>query len=749
MILLFLFFPFFCINKESEGNDNTIAIAGLSTDWCGVTDDSYIYIATANGYFHYIDILTGEVIWSVDTGGGIFDSTETDKSTFIPSVDGFLFTFINNYGYRRIPLPIRDLVFFSPFRTETGEIFTSGKSTSFYYVNDKGKIVYSYTFNSTIPTQGNAPSKSPNDGWVIFRIDYTLNIFESESKMVKFSEFDIIPRPNFHNNDGNEFPNEHKIKVTTTFNGGVTISVNGTVTAQLQLKGIPISVFGSCGKFGFEMNSDGQPMSRTSVAFMNINGNNVAVPSRPLKTPKHYDILTYGLPALPGSRGPRNDDRFSYGIFDIKNPFVAFGPLQSNVDPKRPANQMGEGFPFNFLELGSIHYNFNYWPISIILYSIFLTLLLFQIYTKKINAALASSIQIIVSDDNQSLGSFNNAKCSIFYADPDDNSVNETALKEVSELSHPYSLKIKAFVKRDEKIVIACQPLSEYHFSKMNPTTFIKRMMEVLSAMFKRGLVHGSINSSAIFADNEGEPILGGFHLSCHFSKNITERANDVKMIGMIVREHLKESDYSDLCSDPLLYDLLTEMCNSTNSYTIKNNIKKSNKPSQNQSTSNLEENEILNGDEYDYDEEAEETPTPEEVLKHPFFFSGAQKLDLITHASNFLHSKDSRSGRYINTFNAHSSEIVGDNWMHFLDRHLLQDAITHTDYKGESATELIRFIRNKWLHSPVMPNGKKCISSLQNADEYFNYFHKRFPNLFLYTYYFIDRYDKKGSGRI
>lgn len=738
MLLLFLFLPFLSKNVETEGKDDTIAIAGLLTDWYGTTEDSYIYVATANGYFHYIDILTGDIIWSVDTGGYVFDSTETEKTSFIPSLDGYLFIFINNYGYRRIPLPIRDLVFFSPFKTETGEIFTSGKSTSFFYVDKKGKILYTYTFNSTIPSQGSVTSKSQDEGCTIFRIDYTLNIFESNSKVIKFTEFDILPRSNSRENE-NLPPIEHKIKVTTTFSGGITISVNGTVTAQLNLDGIPTAVFGSNGKLDFEMTSSGQPLSRTSVAFMKFNGNNVAVPSKPLKVPKHYDILTYGLPALPGTRGPRNDEPFNYGIFDIKSPFVAFGPLQSNIDPKRPANQMSEGFPFNFIELRSIPYTINYWLISVILFSIFLILVIFRKYTMNMNAALASSIQIIVSNGDQSQGTFNNSECSIFYANPNKTAVNEAVLKEISELSHPNSVKIKAFVQREDKIVIACQTLFKYDFTQMNPSFFIKRMMEVLSAMFKRGLVHGSISSSSIFADVEGKPILGGFHLSSHFSTSTRERANDVKMVGMIVKEHIGNSCFSDLSSDPLLYDLLMEMCNSKLSVNPKNiKNRKSNRPSQNQNQSNFDENDE------DFDEEAEETPTPDEVLCHPFFYSGVQKLDLIIHASNFLLSKDSRNGKCTQYFNAHSSEIVGDNWMHFLDSHLLQDAINHTDYKGECASELVRFIRNKWIHSPVMPNGKKCNSSMEDADEYFNYFHKRFPNLFLYTYYFIDRYDKK-----
>ena len=214
----------------------------------------------------------------------------------------------------------------------------------------------------------------------------------------------------------------------------------------------------------------------------------------------------------------------------------------------------------------------------------------------------------------------------------------------------------------------------------------------------------------------------------------------------MIVKEHLKECKFKDLCSDPLLYDLLMEMCNPEYFINFEKNIKKSksNRPSQKHNKSNLiDYKNKENFEDVDTDEEAEEIPTPDEVLSHPFFFSSVQKLDLIIHASNFLLSKDSRTGRYIQLFNAHSAEIVGDNWMHFLDSHLLQDAINHTDYKGEFASELVRFIRNKWIHSPVMPNGAKCCSSLQDADEYFNYFNTRFPNLFLYTYYFIDRYDR------
>ena len=107
----------------------------MTSRWTSQTNDKFIYIGTDDGFIHRINIFKGEVEWSVGTGGPMFDSKYQSTTTFFPSMDGFLVSFTPKYGYRRFPIPIRDLVFLAPFVAETGQIFTSGKSTKIYFVD--------------------------------------------------------------------------------------------------------------------------------------------------------------------------------------------------------------------------------------------------------------------------------------------------------------------------------------------------------------------------------------------------------------------------------------------------------------------------------------------------------------------------------------------------------------------------------------------------------------------------------------
>jgi hypothetical protein len=657
----------------SEAPPNrSIAVAGLLSDWTGKTEDPFIYIGTADSCFHDVDILEGDLLWSVDTGGCIFGSTETGSTTYVPSLDGYFFTYVKNYGYRRVPLPIRDLVFFSPFRTEAGEIFTSGKSTRLFFIDENGEIFSEYRSNSTIPKPGSSMFKK--DRLIIVRVDYELNVFDEESKLVKYSEFDIFTG---HTSD---LPTQN-VRVTTSVAGGVTISVNGTITGQLKIPGYPVSVFGSNGKFDFQMNMNGQEMSKYAVAFMNLEGYHVAIPSRPLAAVGRSQMLQ--LPEQ--ARGA--EDRFTYGICDFRRPFRDFASIRPG-DATRSADPFAESLEKMIISASATV--FPYTLIGLVFLVIFAAIRLVDLLFEKLKHALKIGIRIVPDPFNPDIGMFNNAPCSLVRS----SSASGQTLSILTELHLPGIANVRAFEGYDPGFLIAYPVLKPFDFgTDFVVRDFLAATMTTLSGLHENGYVHGSISESVFFLDSGRNLLIGRLEESIQPTRDSRIRAGDVITIARVVRPHLP-------APEPLLIDLLDDM----------------------------------------EDPDPLERPFAQEVLQHPYFWSGAQKVTLLCQFSDFLQSRPAHTQGLIPIFEGKRVQVVGDDWTAYLDQSLISDAIQHTPYSGRLASDLIRLIRNKWLHSPVDAKGCRIGAIGMSADDYFDYFQEKFPNLFIYVYYFVEK---------
>lgn len=779
-----------------------IAPAGIITEWKGKIDDIFIYIGTLDGFFHCVNVLTGEALWSVDTEGYIFGSTETEERTFIPSLDGYLFTYFNEFGYKRIPLPIRDLVFMSPFRTENGVIFTSEKSTSIFFINDSGNVTLTYHSNSTNPTKNDFPAKNSDD-LVVVRINYLLNVIDETSKIIKFSEFDIFT-------GSNSCDAQQDVTVTTSFSGSVLITVNGTVTAQFKINGIPTSVYGSSGKFDFKMNIDNDQADSdqydnsfnvdSMAVFVELEGNSIAIPSRPsspyetvaTQTEAERSRSSVDIASQVQNQNMMNHNKYPYimqlpygeipvGLTYLKSECVGLNgerlpcvivttQSKSTTQSSSPDEVSVETTVTTTLTLMPITHN-EYYPF--IACTLFLTyVILMTLKYIKENHIKNTASQIIIDDNDQTIGYFNNVQCSILTT----STVDETVLKKLSELNIQYTVQIRTFEKLKDQnerknnanceFRICCQPLNPFKFdnlvvrqkqnnhsikityrndknyynnndnnnndndienisknsiddqfcleitnnSQKQIQSFLKRTMIVLSTLFKNGFVHGEINTDCIYSDSDGEPLLGGFEKKCHASKSQEEHEADIlsvaQLIYQVISQKCKDKLKTDIINlfdvknliasfDPILYDLLEEMtCTDFN-----------------------------------------DRPTAEEVLLHPFFFTTSQKMKLLSHAKDFLEKK--KNSIIYNIFNEKSSHISGENWTFYIDQRLLNEATMRSEYNGQLTSELVRFVRNKWEHPGFTSDGQKLVN-----EQYFNYFHKLFPNLFLYTYYFLDKYD-------
>ncbi|KAH0794849.1 kinase-like domain-containing protein [Histomonas meleagridis] len=668
------------------GSDSeTLVEQGTSIEWFGKSCDSGVFLGTADGTIHYIDSETGEVKWTLSTDGNVYGSSSSGGvSTFIPSLDGYLFSY-NQYGFRRLPLPIRDLVYFSPFRTETGEVFTSGKTTSVYFLDSKGKVLTSYRSNTTIPAQ--SIQITDKDEISIVRVDYELNVFNTESEIVRFAEFDI------YSECENKGSQQNFVNVTTTINGAVIISINGTVKSQLKINGLPTSVFGSNGIFDFSVKNNGLPFPRSNIQILELYSSFIAVPSRPLHIPSKYELLISGLPQLPGKVHEKSDDdfddrkTFGPGFVDVERTFAQFKPLSNNIDPFRPANIMDGAFTFAYIPRFN---RIQYISIGLCLFIIFITLQFIKISYNHLKQK-SYLIQIDPNDINK--GIFNNTECALIHLPKCDT----TLIQEISLING--IPKIKAIDELDNEVIIAYQTFVRYSFdsNSFNPITFLKSVCEILQVLFKNGFTHGSIRQEHIYIQNSSL-LLGGYQTTFKKTTDHSDQANDIRSLAHIILDVL----HHDI-QDCFLSDLLSEMLN----------------------------------------DDDDEVPTPTEILHHPLFFTPKQKIDIYKRASDFLHKPDSNCAKL---FESAFHDIVGGWWTQKIDIFLLSDASQRVVYSGDSLCDLIRLIRNKHEHPPDSLSDEEKERSIGKKDDdekFFAYFHGLFPNLFLYTYYFLDKYDE------
>ncbi|OHT00993.1 hypothetical protein TRFO_32159 [Tritrichomonas foetus] len=749
-MMIFLFFRFSC---SDELDQQKTTVPGIKAEWKGETEDLYIYIGTSDGLFHKINILSGEVLWTIDTGGSVFGSYESGEKMYFPSIDGYLFYYTKETGNHRIPLSIRDISYSSPFVIKGGEIFTSSKSNSIFFVSENGTITTIYYSNSTNPKHGTRNSKNESE-LIIVRVDYLINVIDEDSQVVKYSDFDIFTGLILGKQT-------HSITVTTTSTGNAFIIVNHTKTIRFKISGAPVSVHGSFGKFEFELkNNSGDHLDSQQVsAIMTLDDYCFFFPSRPVPTPSPLEL-------------PDSETIEQYKI--AARPFY-------------------------------MQYRYE----SFILLLIFMFIRLLEMYEKRIKASHA--MQIIIDKENPEFGTFNNSQVSILTT----SNVEESVIKDILQIDIPSSVKIRAYDKQDNSLILACQILHLFDFSCfINETNshknydnenidsknghsinkninkdgkydsantsigtndnnsveeeeeeediiydarnyfgddelddyigvcnisyfnefqnqndqdtenedknkedsdeslndivnvpaiklFIKKMMEALNVLHKNDYVHGSISKNCIFVDVDGNPILGGLEKTCHVSNSPKEKSDDVFSVGKIICEVLESNleQFENVFIDPILFDLLEEM--------------------------KIDESNFI------------ERPTPSEVLKHPLFYSSAMKLNIFLTAHDYLLSPNPKK-QGILEFNAPSKQVVGSDWTRVLDSKLLKDAQHYSGYHGGAVADLIRLIRNKWEH-PVS-------NQKPNEEEYFQYFHKKFPNLFLYTYYFIDNNKNQQS---
>ena len=122
-----------------------------------------------------------------------------------------------------------------------------------------------------------------------------------------------------------------------------------------------------------------------------------------------------------------------------------------------------------------------------------------------------------------------------------------------------------------------------------------------------------------------------------------------------------------------------------------------------------------------------------EDVVVHPFFWSGSKQLSFLLEASDRFESEPPHSEMRM-CLEAQAAAVVGPNWNTHLNQSLLDNLTKYRKYDGSSVRDLLRVIRNKKNHYRDLPASVRAeLGPL--PDGFLHYFTSRFPALLIYVY--------------
>jgi serine/threonine-protein kinase/endoribonuclease IRE1 len=97
--------------------------------------------------------------------------------------------------------------------------------------------------------------------------------------------------------------------------------------------------------------------------------------------------------------------------------------------------------------------------------------------------------------------------------------------------------------------------------------------------------------------------------------------------------------------------------------------------------------------------------PAAKDVLLHPFFWSGEQRLSCLLKASDRVEHEDRVPDSVVlPALEAIGPDVFGASWETKLDSKLLDDGRRYRKYNFSSVRDLLRIIRNKSHHFMELP---------------------------------------------
>uniref|UniRef100_A0A1A7WDJ8 Serine/threonine-protein kinase/endoribonuclease IRE1 n=1 Tax=Iconisemion striatum TaxID=60296 RepID=A0A1A7WDJ8_9TELE len=125
--------------------------------------------------------------------------------------------------------------------------------------------------------------------------------------------------------------------------------------------------------------------------------------------------------------------------------------------------------------------------------------------------------------------------------------------------------------------------------------------------------------------------------------------------------------------------------------------------------------------------------PSAESVLKHPFFWSLEKELQFFQDVSDRI-EKEALDGPIVRRLERGGRAVVKGDWRAHITVPLQTDLRKFRSYKGGSARDLLRAMRNKKHHYRELPaEVQETLGSI--PDDFVSYFTSRFPHLLMHTY--------------
>ncbi|EAX96226.1 hypothetical protein TVAG_022090 [Trichomonas vaginalis G3] len=453
----------------------------------------------------------------------------TGKTTYVPSIDGYLFTYNQENGFQKQPMSIRELAYTAPFRSKSGEIFTSGKITSIFFIDRKnGNITYSFKSNTSVPMENAEMPKT--DHITMLRIDYDLYVIEQVRQLVRYSEFEI-----FTNQNSNTI--RTNVDVQTQNNNEISVSVNETAKITLTIPGFVTGIYGSDRKFIYTIvgNESGTIADQNMMFLPDIS---LAVPT----LPHEQENITENATNIQNETVSQSNNT---------NENETGSTTPHKVNKMLPNQRSDDEQPIPYTYKSILPANFISIPIILVLLYFSLRAVLFLI--GRLMRVERKLDPIIIDQTDKTKGTCGGRKLTLFYR-KEINIKSLNLARSVGLLDNTAKFLKDEF--RDNVTIIGYQQLEPFNFEKFDAVQFLERTLVALKSIFNAGLVHGSISEDVIFSDG-GKATIAGLEWSCTKTYSSEKRAKDIWDLAMVIA---RSYNHYNIHYDPLLLDLLSDM---------------------------------------------------------------------------------------------------------------------------------------------------------------------------------------------
>lgn len=772
MIQLLVFFIRFVLSTSTI-IPNTIKDNTFPTEWQCKTKDRHIFIGTSNGILHFINVFTGKIDFSIDTGGDIFNFSANDAYSFLPTIGNFFSSNIDSNN--------------KLLSTNNGEIaISSVQSKSAFLVDETNGIIgCSKSENSLNNNQQNQEnsgmiatcttgivdnSNLPPGSTKIERTDYSIIINGERSKIFKYSYFDI------KTSETMQALYSQDVRLFTSLDGHIKLVINNTIKSNQKIIGMPVVVFSTDGLLHFSPHTSDLQIS----TFANMAVKTEEQPqTKILKTASKHDIAkTNQIIFVQEER-----NAFSTPVVSKHNSHLPQKMsltsskengkiIQNNFIKQTDTNDMTSDMKFTInaeIDLKSksqtlfstrnkkkrnenvnfaMHYNYNsnnnknWIALPIVTFFAF-AITIIAIYVHLENE---KKQRFIIIDSNFLSSSSNcNQKC-LKKINYDIIKKIESAASETNNQKYfAFPLKIEEHQlgsNRDDGYncyyLVTSPLLEQFRFDqKFDAVDFLRRTLTAIDIMHSNGIVHAAISDEAFFisSSENGAVVIGLIEEKSHYSSSKSDFDADIIALKSILKNHISNASTLKLFELNSLYDdqIFNDFLSNHNFLNAKD---------------------ILDS--------------------HPLFMTDLQKIKIFEDAyALFLADSDDCLGE----FDSHGFEIFGRTWARKIPKTLLFEASRKRRYNTSSLRDLVALIRNKWVHRAtsdsidtkiVNKKGKNqwqknssqqsSTNSITNNNNnnnnrydlgvqavygngspecYFDYFNRKFPKLFVYVYNF------------